>query len=226
VDTDHPPDIVVIAGGVPIAADLLTGIGPDPTVIAADAGVGHALDLGWRIDVAVGDFDSLAPDLVDRLDDLAGEVQRHPTDKDATDLDLALAHAVASAPARVLVTGVEGGRPDHALANLLLVASERFAALDIEVVLERGRAWVVRDELCGALPGGSVVSLVPLHGAATASITGVRWPLHRHRLEPGTTHGISNETTGGPFRVDVDDGVVLCIAPRSHELSPRHAVLP
>ena len=221
MDTDHPPDIVVIAGGVPIDAALLAGVGSATMVIAADAGVDRALDLGLSIDVAVGDFDSLAPEVVDRLDEVAHEVRRHPTDKDATDLDLALDHAVAAAPARVLVAGIEGGRPDHALANLLLVASDRFASLDIEIALERGRAWVVRDELRGAAPTGAIVSLVPALGAATVSITGVRWPLDHHRLEPGTTRGISNETTGGPFRVDVHDGVVICISPR-----PDHEVLP
>ncbi len=225
MDTDHPPDIVVIAGGAPIAArslaGLRAGVGPRATVIAADAGVERALDLDWPIDVAIGDFDSLAPHLVDRLDELAAEVHRHPADKDATDLDLAMVHATTRAPARVLVAGIEGGRPDHALANLLLVASDRFSPLDVEVALDRGRAWVVRDVLTGAAPAGTVVSLIPVHGPATVSITGVRWPLDHHLLEPGTTHGISNETTGDPFRVVVDDGVVLCISPR-----PDHEVLP
>ncbi len=221
MDTDHPPDIVVIAGGAPIDAGLLAGVGPDTSVIAADAGVERALDLGWQIDVAIGDFDSLAPALVDRLDEVAAEVHRHPTDKDATDLELALDHASAHAPARVLVAGIEGGRPDHALANLLLVASERFASLDVELALNRGRAWVVRDELTGAAPAGRMISLVPVHGPATVSIAGVRWPLDRHVLDPGTTRGISNEIRGGPFRVVVDDGVVICISPRTdHEVLP------
>jgi len=61
-------------------------------VIAADIGYQHALALGLSVDVVVGDFDSLAPDNLQETD--AGLlVQRHPQDKDASDLALALQFA-------------------------------------------------------------------------------------------------------------------------------------
>jgi thiamine pyrophosphokinase len=118
----------------------------------------------------------------------------------------------------VLVLGLEGGRPDHALANLLVASAPRFAGLDVELVLERGRAWVVRDELAGVAPGGAVLSLVPVHGAAVVSASGVRWPLTRATLPAGTTRGVSNVTDGGPLRVTVHDGTVLCITPHPQEI--------
>ncbi len=215
MDIDRPPDIVVIAGGAPVDAAHVATVDPSTRVIAADAGVAAAWALGWSVDVAVGDFDSLSAADVDRLDDLATVVHRHPADKDATDLELALAVAVESAPARVLVAGIEGGRPDHALANLLVPASARFASLDIELVVEEGRAWIVRDRLTGTLPLAEVVSVIPLHGAAEVTLSGVRWPLDRQRLDAGTTWGVSNEISGSsPFVLDVHAGVVICITPR------------
>ena len=220
MDIDRPPDIVVIAGGAPLDARHVASIGPSTRVIAADAGVSAAGDLGWEVDVAVGDFDSIRAEDLARLDELAREVRRFPSDKDATDLELALAVAVESGPARVLLAGIEGGRPDHALANLLLAASERFASLEVEVLIEHGRAWVVRDQLAGTLPTRSTVSVIPVHGAAHVSIDGVRWPLDRRLLEPGTTLAISNEVADGPFTLDVHAGVVLCITPRDSEVHP------
>ena len=221
MDIDRPPDIVVIAGGAAVDAARVATVGPATRVIAADAGVHAAEVLGWSVDVAVGDFDSLAPGDVDRLDELAGDVRRHPRDKDATDLELALDAAAESAPARVLVAGIEGGRPDHALANLLAPASTRFSALDIELVVEGGRAWVVRDQLAGDLAPGTVVSVIPVHGAAEVSLTGVRWPLDHQLLEAGTTWGVSNEISAPPsFSLDVHAGVVICITPRTTEVQP------
>lgn len=220
MDIDRPPDIVVIASGAPVEAWRVASVSDSTRVIAADAGVTAALLLGWRVDVAVGDFDSLPPDDLARLDDIAGEVRRFPVDKDATDLELALCVAAESSPARVLVAGIEGGRPDHALANLLLAASDRFAALDVEIVVAQGRAWVVRDQLTGYLPEGSLVSVIPVHGAAQVSIAGVRWPLARRTLPAGTTLGVSNEVAGHPFSLDVHDGVAVCIAPRNREEHP------
>ena len=199
---------------------LVASVDDSTRVVAADSGVALAGALGWRVDVAVGDFDSLAPELVAGLDRLCGEVRRHPPAKDATDLELALAVAAESAPARLLVVGIEGGRPDHALANLLVASSDRFADVDVELVLEGGRAWIVRDDLRGALPQGSTLSLIAVHGDATVSLSGVRWPLTDEVLASGSTRGVSNEIVDGPFALDVRAGTVICIAPRPQEIHP------
>lgn len=211
MDTDRPPGVIVVAGGAPLARDL--DARGAATVIAADSGVALARAMGLPIDVAVGDFDSLDPQLVVQLDDLAGEVRWFSTDKDATDLELALQVAGERGPARVLVLGLEGGRPDHALANLLAAASPRFSALDLELVLDRGRAWIVRDTLRGPWPAGALLSVLPVHGDAVVSITGVRWPLEEAHLPAGTTHGISNEAAGGEVTLTVHDGTTICISP-------------
>lgn len=222
MDIHRPPDIVVVAGGAPIAPELVAALPGAARVIAADSGVERCHDLGWTVDVAVGDFDSLDPELVDRLERIADDVRRFPTDKDATDLELALDVAaesgpVGDSPVRLMVAGLEGGRPDHALANLLVAASERYSAVEIELVLDQARAWVVRRSLVGHLDPGTVLSVVPVHGAATVSITGVRWPLDHAVLAAGSTRGVSNEAAGGPVQLSVHAGTVLCITPRSVE---------
>lgn len=215
MDSISPPDIVVVAGGAPVAPDV-PGLG-DAIVIAADSGVARARSMGLTVDIAVGDFDSLDPDLLARLDTIAGDVRRHPADKSATDLELALVVAAERGPARVLVCGLEGGRPDHALANLLVAASPPFADLDIELALGLGNAWVVRDRLIGGWPEGTTLSVVPVHGDARVSIDGVRWPLDHSLLVAGTTRGVSNLTTAPSSTVTVHDGVAICIVPRTTE---------
>ena len=219
MDIDRPPDIVVVAGGAPVGRDRLAAVPSSACVIAADAGVTLARALGWTVDVAVGDFDSLDADTVERLPELAADVRRFDVDKDATDLELALDVAAERAPARLLVVGIEGGRPDHALANLLVASSARFASLDVELLLEGGRAWVVRDELTGTFPTDRIVSLVSVHGAATVSLAGVQWPLTCEVLPAGSSRGVSNRATDAPFRLTVHDGSVLCITPDPEETS-------
>ncbi len=213
MDLDRPPDVLVVAAGAYVPAPVPDGC----RVIGVDRGVAHALAAGLRVDVAVGDFDSLDPELVLRLDEVVPDVRRHPADKSATDLELALDVARSSAARRVLVTGLGGGRPDHELANLLAIAAPAYEELDIELLLDRGRAWVVRGSLRGAGMTGRIVSVLPVHGAATVSISGVRWPLDRQHLAAGTTHGVSNVVVADDFRLDVHDGAVLCIAPHPEE---------
>lgn len=220
MDLDRPPDIVVVAGGRLVAPRLVAHVPPDARVVAADAGVDLARALGWSVDVAVGDFDSISAHADRDLEHHVPDVRRFHADKDASDLELALEVAVelaAGGPRRVLVLGLEGGRPDHALANLLVASAPRFAGLDVELVLEEGRAWVARRELAGQLAAGQVVSLVPVHGDATVSVSGVRWPLERTTLAAGTTRGISNEACGGRVAVTVHAGTVLCITPRPED---------
>lgn len=222
MDLERPPDIVVVAGGEHVAPALVASLPGGARVVAADAGVDRARALGWTVDVAVGDFDSISAAARDGLADAGIEVHRHPTAKDATDLELALEVADrlatdAPTPCRVLVLGLEGGRPDHALANLLVAAAPRFERLDVELVLAEGRAWVVREGLAGELPAAQLVSLIPVHGPATVSVTGVRWPLDRSTLPAGTTRGVSNVATGGRVRITVHDGTALCITPRTEE---------
>lgn len=223
MDLDRPPHIVVVAGGEPVAPALVSALPGSARVVAADAGVDLAAGLGWTVDVAVGDFDSITAGGQRGLAAAGVDVRRHPVDKDATDLELALEVADQLAldgaldPCRVLVLGLEGGRPDHALANLLVASAPRFGRLDVELVLAQGRAWVVRDELAGTVAAGDLLSLVPVHGPATVSVAGVRWPLDRSLLPAGTTRGVSNLAAGGPVRVTVHDGTVLCITPRTQE---------
>lgn len=215
MDLERPPDIVVVAGGAPVDASLVHAVPTSVHIVAADSGLELARSLDWSVDVLVGDLDSLDPSLVAMADELAGEVRRHPVDKDFSDLELALAVAVERGPARVLVVGLEGGRPDHALANLLVAASPDFAELDLELVLDRGRAWVVHSHLAGRQEAGRTISILPVHGPAEVSVSGVRWPLVGEVLNPGSTRGLSNETTGGAFELHVHAGTVLCILPRT-----------
>lgn len=211
-------DIVIVAGGAGIPPSLRDQDVGGRTVVAADAGALAVLDAGWPLHVLVGDLDSIPPHRLDDIRRRAGTVIEHPRDKDATDLALAVAHVVAVSPSsRVLVCGVEGDRPDHHLAALLLCAGPATIGLDVVVALAHGRAHVVRDRLELHEPAGRVVSVIPVHTPAVVTLTGARWPLEHATLAPGTTRGVSNETTETPFAIDVHDGVVLAIVPDPEE---------
>ena len=127
---------------------LITG-GPAPRnvgvlpkadlVIAADEGFDNARSLGIHVDLLVGDLDSASPGAADQ----APAVERHPVDKDETDLELALAAALNAGMTSVTVVGTIGGRVDHALGNLLVVAADRWAGIRIDLRTDGPRAWVV-----------------------------------------------------------------------------------
>ncbi len=204
--------IVFCAGGP--ASLALPEAPSDALVIAADAGVAEAERLGYHVDLLVGDLDSADPAAIARVEADGGRVQRHPADKDTSDLELALAAAAGAGASQVLVAGGDGGRLDHLLGNALLLASPRFAALRIDAVLGIAQIHVVRDrrEMRGAV--GELISLFALGGTASGVWTaGLRWTLTDEILAPGSTRGLSNVFTEPFASVEVGNGVVVAIRP-------------
>jgi thiamine pyrophosphokinase len=210
---------LVFAGGdgVPQAVGEL--LDRDRLVIAADSGLDHAHMLGFHTDLLVGDLDSVDTELLREARENGTKVEHHPVEKDATDLELALEAARSRGATRVTVVGGGGGRHDHLLANVLLLAAPRFGDLEIDALLPPARVAVVRSsstllgragELCTLLPAGG-----PADGVTT---TGLRYPLRDERLPTGTTRGVSNVFVETTATVSVRSGVVLAIQPEALEV--------
>jgi thiamine pyrophosphokinase len=112
------------------------------------------------------------------------------------------------------VLGIGGGRLDHFLGNVLLLASPRFASARIDAHVGGAQVSVVHDrvELDGT--PGRLCSLLPLGGPAVGVLTdGLRYPLRRETLPPGTTRGVSNEFVASRATVALESGVLLAVIP-------------
>ncbi len=203
-------DVVVVASGE----------GPELTlpratrVVAADGGLLRARALGLDVDVVVGDLDSVTPEALAAAETAGARVVRHPPAKDATDLELALDEAAALGASRVLVVASAEGRLDHLLGSLLLLAAERYAALELDALVGEALVHVVRGERTLSGARAELVSLLAVGGPALGVVTeGLEYPLRRETLEPGSSRGISNVFTGTEARVALAEGVLLAIRP-------------
>lgn len=206
--------VVVVASGSMSEADARWLEAAD-LVIAADGGAGSLDRRGLRPDLLVGDLDSIEPALVTRLERAGVRVERHPTDKEATDTELALAAARAAGATQIVLLGALGGhRIDHGLANLLLLADPSLDGFEIRVVSGPTTVRLVLGSTSMTLDGadGDLVSLLPIGGdAAGVTTDGLRWPLHGATLPMGASRGISNEIIDAPASVSLDDGILLVV---------------
>jgi thiamine pyrophosphokinase len=78
---------------------------------------------------------------------------------------------------------------------------------------------VVRPDQPTWLSGdvGTLVSLVPVHGAAIGvTTTGLRFPLDGGTLLPGSSRGVSNVFAAPRASVGLTDGVLLAVRPLTH----------
>jgi thiamine pyrophosphokinase len=206
--------VVVVAGGPPPRPEAALGVPLGAMVIAADDGLEHAAALGLDVALAVGDFDSASPEAVSAAEAAGARIDRHPAAKDETDLELALEAALTLSPDRIVVLAGDGGRLDHLLAALLLLASPRWADVEIDGEIGRARVHVIRSERVLTGRPGELVSLLAPHGPAEDVRTeGLEYPLRGETLEPGSTRGVSNAFTASKARVSLGRGVLLAVRP-------------
>ncbi len=206
--------VVVFAGGDPHPLGVETRLADDAFVIAADSGLEHATRLGRRVDLVVGDLDSVDPAHLDAAIAGGAAVERHAPDKDTTDLELALDAAVDRGASTITVVGGYGGRLDHFLANVAVLASTRYATARLDAYLDRAYVAVVHDEITIDGAPGSLVSLLAVGGRARGVTTaGLRFPLRGADLEPGSTRGVSNELVAPAATVQVSTGTLLVVCP-------------
>lgn len=190
-------------------------------VVAADSGLGACVAHDIWPHVLIGDLDSVEAEMLAQARERAVTIIEHPTDKDVTDLQLAIEHAVAAGATVVQVLAPFGSRIDHELANLAHLASHRYASLDVSAHDGRRSVWVVRGQRRLTEPVGTTLSLLPWGGDATGVTTaGLRWPLRDERLAFGATRGVSNVCAEPLQTVEVASGVVLAIVDRSPDGGP------
>jgi thiamine pyrophosphokinase len=187
-------------------------------VVAADGGATKAPAAGLAPDLVVGDADSLGPDGLAAVRAAGIPVEMAAVAKDESDLELAVAAAVARGATRLTILGALGGaRFDHALANALLLAhpslTGRAAVLldaSTRVRLLDASAMPAEVHLAGA--PGDLVSLVPIGADAVGvSTSGLAYPLLDEPLASGPARGLSNVRVGLEARVALRAGRLLIV---------------
>ncbi len=173
-------------------------------VIAADKGAETLVDAGAAPQVFVGDSDSVSPVAGAWASHLAQTDIAFPSEKYATDLSAAIACAEheasrAHAPLDLTVTCAAGGRIDHLLAVVGLLAQAPAVAcrmvedsFELRILSEKGqRSWNLGAEGDATILGAtfSVIALAP---DTRADIEGARWNLTDRPMELLGDLGISN----------------------------------
>lgn len=214
--------VVVVNGGDPVADWHLGVLAAATTkdepalIIGVDSGIDRAQEAGLSVDIAVGDFDSVTGRGLLEAERNGARMIRHPRAKDRTDLELAIDLAIEQEPERMIFVSMDGGRPDHALANLLLMSNPRLRPFEIDVLLADTPVAVVhqRRTLTGRV--GDIVSLVPIGGSCFGVTTnGLEYPLDDETLHPSHGRGISNVLVAPVAVVEIRTGALLAYQPNA-----------
>ncbi|MDF1513769.1 MAG: thiamine diphosphokinase [Anaerolineae bacterium] len=206
--------VVIVANGLiadsQVEMDRWVRVGD--VVAAADGGTQHLLRCRIYPHHVIGDLDSLDPDVQADLAAHGTVFHPHPAHKDETDLELALLWAADTYPdAGIVVLGAMGGRPDLALANLLLLALPQLVGQAVMIADQDWTVCLLRDSACREFRGapGDTLSLIPLGGPANGvTTTGLAYPLDGESLAFGPARGVSNMFLAEKAGVCVESGMV------------------
>ncbi|MDR1532126.1 MAG: thiamine diphosphokinase [Clostridiales bacterium] len=180
-------------------------------VICCDSGLRHAQILGMRPDVIVGDFDSVAPELLARYEQQGVPVVRYPAEKDYTDTELGISLALEKRAEELVIIGAGGSRFDHVLANVQCLVRLLPFKIDAKI-LHAGQIISLLDGV-RVFEGeiGKVISLMPITWEVTGVCTkGLKYRLANETLFLGQARGVSNVFTEKTAEVRVGEGV-LCV---------------
>lgn len=204
--------LIVAAAPCPDPQTYVQIVHSAENVIAVDGGVDLCKALGRAPGQAVGDFDSVSPEGLSWAEASGCHIIALPVDKDESDLDVALQHAVALGFTTATVLCALSGRLDHTIATLgaawrapsisLTFWSPEFEA---HVLSEHSRSRLIVPE------EGRGVSLLAGPGGAIVTMAGFRFPLLRGQIPELSSLGISNVTETSGARIEVHEGTVMAI---------------
>ncbi len=192
-----------------VGAGLIDELTLEPTehdyVIAADAGYLHLSNLSVTADLVVGDFDSLS-----RKPNHPNVVQ-YPTEKDQTDMLLAVGEGLRRGFRTFVILGGLGGRLDHTYANIQTLSY--IASKNAHGYLLGGGTAVTVIHNGGmrfdAEKSGVVSVFCTGEAAHGVTIKGLKYPLTNAELDNLHSVGVSNEFTGAPGEISVLNGSLV-----------------
>jgi thiamine pyrophosphokinase len=196
-------------------AELLARwLGGADLILAADGGGDLVLEAGFRPHHIIGDLDSLT------MAGMASGAEVHSDlDLDRTDCDKLLDLAESLGVCHLVLTSLEGDRPDHWFASLASAAAHR---MEVVVATRSGLLWHqgVGSRTFEASPE-RLVSILPWGGRVNLSTQGLRWELEHAELSTETRISVSNRTMGWEFAVHVHAGSAWIYMQFDPEEMPR-----
>ncbi len=176
-------------------------------IIAADGGYIYLENEGIKPDIIIGDFDSSG-----KIPDGENVIKLNPV-KDITDMYAAVKEGLDRGYTEFHLYGACGGRIDHTLANIQLVAS--LAQKNIKAYIHDGNTVIT------ALTNGSLSFNSGYKGYVSVfshsdkceglTIKGLKYTLENAELTNSFSLGVSNEFIGIESEIIVNNGTAIII---------------
>lgn len=161
-------------------------------IVGVDSGLEYLVNLDKEIDLAVGDFDSIKPDMLQVIEKKCKQIIRLKERKNKTDLAYALDYIYNHFDYKdIEVFGGISGRVDHFIANLNLMKKYRFSLRDNHhylYILDKGTYHIENFK--------KYISFFAIEDVYDLRLKGFNYHLESYFLSTSDSLSVSNEGSG------------------------------
>ncbi len=185
----------------------------NPTIICADGGYKHCLNLNITPDILIGDLDSLH---TDNIPSSCNIIKLRP-DKDDSDLKECVNHAISKGFNNIIITCASGGRADHYLSNLSILEYINEKGVKAIFYDNNNRIYFQKDSetTYDADNSFKYIGIIPLDKELRGvTLTGLKYPLEKATISRHDIITISNEAISQRFTVEINQGSAYIIYTR------------
>ncbi len=179
----------------------------DDLIIAADGGYKYLLDDEIEPDIIIGDFDSFGD-----IPDSQNVIKLNPV-KDITDMHAAVEAGIERGYTDFHIYGACGGRIDHTLANIQLIAS--LAERKIKACIHDGKTLITavcNDSISFSREHKGYISVFShTERCLGVYLKGLKYTLDNETLNNCFPLGVSNEFIGCDSEIVIGKGTAIII---------------
>ncbi len=188
------------------------------SIVGVDKGVEYLYHHQIKPNYIVGDFDSIAPEIIKYYKTETNvAIREYNPVKDESDTEMAIRIAITIGSTEIYILGATGGRIDHLWANVQSLAIACRFNVRAYILDPQNRIFVT-DKPCQLKKSeayGKYLSVFSLSGDIfDFNMKGTKWPLEHHVLKPTDSLTVSNRFEDELVEIDFIGGTIVVMETR------------
>jgi thiamine pyrophosphokinase len=200
---------IIVANGFPPKKMLIHSlrISDYNFIIAADGGANNLMKINLLPDLVIGDFDSVFPETLKRMNKVNRIKLKRQND---TDVEKAIKYLIRKKYNKVVIIGGTGDRLDHSIANLSFVV-KYFDKINLLLIHMNSVLFPIAGYNEISVNRGETISLYSFNPGTKISSSGLKYRLNQTSLMFGVKDSTSNVAVSDKIILNVQNGVAFLI---------------
>ena len=178
-------------------------------IIGVDNGTAHLFERSLIPSKVLGDFDSIKPDLLEKVENMNVDLIRYEPNKDKTDFELSLDSINEPNEKNIFIIGGEEGEIDHLFSIFSLIINYEFATNVTWLYMDK--TIIFRNNVSIFMNEGTKFSIVPITSLESLTISGAKWNLNEENIEAGSSKTLRNESAENQIMISCYEGLFSVI---------------